>query len=155
MDLNLQLEDNTTCSLYNGTTCTSYLQQYTNCLGSTNNHGVNILGSLEQQKKKEGTVITLFNFQPVLGVGPECSQILEPFVCLYFFHLCDDGNVIRLSKKQCTNIRVVCDKELKIIESTPSIASFIPVNVSEILSSCASNSTLDSKNCSELLPLDQ
>ena len=85
-------------------------------------------------------------------MGLECSQILEPFVCLYFFHLCDDGNVIRPSKKQCTKIRVVCDKELKIIEST---SSLIPVNVSEILSSCASNSTLDSKNCSELLPLDQ
>ena len=67
-----------------------------------------------------------------------CLSSFEPFICLYFVHLCQKGNDIGPSKEQCKHVSNACDEELKQIKG-----EFM---VDECLSNCASESPFN-KDC--------
>ena len=46
---------------------------------------------------------------------PQCLVSAEPFLCLLFIHLYDNGTDIGPSKKQCDYVSKVCDRELELI----------------------------------------
>ena len=73
---------------------------------------------------------------------PQCLMILEPLVCLYYFHLCYEGMDTGPSEKQCNHILNTCDKELELVK-------IYGYDIHSFLSECSpTESPLDSKGCS-------
>ena len=134
-----------TCTLYNDSYsnyCTTYLQQYTNCLSDSvkaNDKHIYISGPLNKKRIREADTFIGELRSKSLDVRAECLMLLEPFVCLYHIQLCDkhrDLATIAPSRNQCTYISNVCDEELKMFK-----------NVDKYLSMCGPESPLDSTNC--------
>ena len=92
---------------------------------------------------KASSLIRLLKTSALISqVRPQCMTSLEPFVCLYFIHLCYNKTVIRPSEQQCNNIKSVCDNELKVVKRLP-----LDIDVSKYLSNCAQSSPLDDRDC--------
>ena len=140
---------NTLCTLHNRSSgnnyCTTYLQQYTNCLRpdeSSLSNSESDIYTIEPSKlaiSEIDGVVELIR----LSVHPYCLARLEPLMCLHFFHLCDEEMDIGPSKKQCNHIFSVCDaEELQRIQD-------YGVNVYSYLTKCSqTDSPLDIKDCS-------
>ena len=85
--------------------------------------------------------LTLFG-PTLVGLREQCQLSIEPLICLHYVHLCDNESDIGPSIMQCRHIEDVCDLELEKLRSR--LPSF-PIN--DYLSSCASSSPLDGKEC--------
>ena len=121
--------------------CTDYFRQYANCLTNNPSPGdddIYITAPFNQTALDEAT--KYIRMLKTFGVRQQCRMSLEPFICLHFTHLCYN-ETIRPSVKQCGHIEVVCDLEIKVIET-------IGINVSSYLSNCMPQSPLDNENCS-------
>ena len=135
-------------TLYNekgSSNCKKYLQTYTNCLkGITHVNAtpdVIVSNNFQQfEKEAEDTIRNLEYFG--MHVRPQCHSSLVPLVCLYFIHLCDDGEDIGPSEDQCMHVSEVCDEELK------QIKQILPTfSVDKYFSNCASKSPFGNKDC--------
>lgn len=145
--------ENGTCTLYNDMSieCTTYLQQYTNCLSTsalTENVTANVYtsGSPNYTALKEAFGY-LKIFQLIYEAHQQCLMNLKPLICLHFIHLCEieTRTVIQPSKTQCEHVKGICNKELKTVRSKfPMISEYVDA----IISKCVSSSPLDSKMCS-------
>lgn len=72
---------------------------------------------------------------------PQCFASAEPFLCLLFIHLCDNGTDIAPSKKQCDHVSKVCDTELELLIE-------YGYNIDSYLSECSTyDSPFDNKTC--------
>ena len=101
-----------------------------------------ISGPLNQAALQEASngIQQLKLFGPTFGARQQCLSNLEPLICLYYVHLCDNGIDIGPSVMQCNHIKDVCDKE---IEEYP----FLLALLDKYLSNCAPSSPLDNKAC--------
>ena len=138
---------NTTCtmSFYNESSneCTQYLQKYTKCLDNSSTD-VFVAGPLNQMSLTKASSL-IQQLKPFASqVRPQCMKNLEPFICLYFIHLCYNETVIRPSEQQCNNIKSVCDKELEVVKRL----RLTDIDLSKYLSNCVKPSPLDDKGCS-------
>ena len=131
-------------NLYNDSSsqCTQYLWQYTNCLDNSSTN-VFVADPLYQMSLTQASSF-IQKLQPFKNlVRPQCMKSLEPFICLYFVHLCYNEIVIRPSEQQCTNIKTVCDQELQAVKRLP----LTDVDVSKYVSNCIQLSPLDDSHC--------
>ena len=74
-------------------------------------------------------------------ISQQCHLSLEPFICLYLVHLCDDKINIGPSEEQCKHVSKVCDEELTTFRN-------LYPKIDEYLSNCASESPFNNKDCS-------
>ena len=105
------------------------------------------VSSTYQQDQAEDKIKMLSLYANVidLNLRQECLSSIEPLICLYFIHLCDDemNTDIGPSEKQCRYVLESCDKELKLAREKK-----IPVDYLEgYLLGCAQNSPFDNKKC--------
>lgn len=142
---------NTTCesALYdrNNSICKQHLQAYTNCLKGSRSEKANpdvyVSSPFQQNLMHAESIIGLLPFAYTkVNVRPQCRLSLEPLICLYYIHLCDNGTDIGPNQEQCGYVSNVCDNEL---EQTKKLN--LPIPVEEVLSSCASGGPFDEKNC--------
>ena len=85
-------------------------------------------------------MIGLLSLQPFLRL--QCRLSLEPLICLYFIHLCDNGTEVGPSQEQCEYVSDACDEEVKQISLPP-----ISISVDEFLLSCALYTPFNEKHC--------
>lgn len=147
---------NVTCVLYDpgsevDGTCKKHLQKYTKCLegsDSANTEPNVYVSSNYRQKEADDMIMYLHVYIiPFLDnkIRPQCSLNLEPFICLYYIHLCDQKKYKDLgpSEEQCLHIQYICDNELELAKQY----DIIYRQLKEFFSSCEQNSPFDTKNC--------
>ena len=129
------------CVLYydkNETICQQHLQSYMTCLkgpGSTSN--IYIPSPFQEHlltAKDRLYMLSQYRFL----IRQQCYLRLEPLVCLYSVHLCDNGNDIGPSEEQCKHVSHACDEELKYFRNS---------QIDGYLSNCASESPFNNKDC--------
>ena len=101
------------------------------------------VSSMYQQDQAEEKIKFLSLAKYVnINLRQECLSSLEPLICLYFIHLCDDemNTDIGPSEKQCRYVSEACDKELKLARENN-------IQIEEYLLGCAQNSPFDNKKC--------
>lgn len=98
----------------------------------------------ESLSKAKDAIRYLLQAQVFTGISirPQCLSRLEPFLCLHFIHLCDNGMDIGPSVQQCRNVSKVCDDELKQVKK-----KFPNYRVDRYLSNCAPKSPFDNCRC--------
>ena len=95
-----------TCSpeLYTGVVCRDALLTYQECLTNGSDE-VHIPSDVDQDRIEE-LLRTLIIALPLLNPTPECANEISPFLCFFYFGLCDsDGNTQQPSSAQCETIR--------------------------------------------------
>ena len=124
--------------------CTTYIQEYTYCL---RDYFTDTSADVYYVVQRPGSIISEINVLLRLinlYFRPQCLMNLEPYICLYYFHLCYEGMDIGPSEKQCNHILNTCDKELEIVK-------IYGYDIYSSLSECSqTESPLDSKGCSIL-----
>ncbi len=103
---------------YNGSICVDYLRSYQRCLPNsgavTISSGVYVPETVDQESN-EDTLRKLDDIPlEVFGATPECVSALKPFVCLFYFGLCDEATnkTVRPSFKQCRKLKSATCKDL-------------------------------------------
>ena len=68
------------------------------------------------QEDVELQVNSLLNRFQLLNPSPECSEVVEPFLCLYYFGLCDSSGELYLpSTGECETLKTqTCAREFQI-----------------------------------------
>ena len=88
---------NFTCHSYDGTLCREILEMIRNCI-----QDFTPTDQLFIQSDQSETVRPLLNTLNTFG-SDDCKAIAVPFLCVYFFGLCDSsGKAYRPSSSQCT-----------------------------------------------------
>ena len=145
--------NNITCesALYNknNSICKQYLQSYTNCLKGSHSEKANPdvyvsspFERLQAEAEFKINLLSLASEVTKVNVRPQCRLSLEPLICLYYIHLCDNGTDIGPNQEQCGYVSNACDKELEQIKILN-----LPISVEEFLSGCVSGGPFDKKNC--------
>lgn len=88
----------------------------------------------------KNTLSMLSQYSSIINLRQQCHLSLEPFVCLYSIHLCDDKINIGPSEEQCKHVSKVCDEELKTIRK-------LYYQIDGYLSNCAPESPFNNKDC--------
>lgn len=140
--------ENDSCTLYNemNIECTAYLQQYANCLSTSENVTVNVYTSGFHNYTALKQIFYHLNSFQLVKARQQCLMNLKPLICLHFIHLCEieTRTMIQPSETQCEYVKAICNEELKIVRSKlPMISEHVDV----IISKCVSSSPLDNKTC--------
>ena len=95
---------------YDGAVCRMELQSWRQCLPNADHNG-SILVQQDVAQEIENLISALES--PFLGASDDCKAAVLPFLCVYFFGLCDStGKAYRPSSSQCTEISTgVCARE--------------------------------------------
>jgi hypothetical protein len=126
--------------------CQQHLQSYMTCLkGSVSTPSVYVPIPFEEHVLIANNTISMlrrYYNSPFFQIRPQCYSSLEPFICLYSIHLCDNKINIGPSEEQCKHISKLCDKELTTIKN------FFPqLQIDKYFSNCASESPFNNKDC--------
>ena len=98
------INQESTCSpeVYNGEVCRAILHDYQGCLtNGYNSSEIYIPSDRDQQQLEEqaSQVMTGLQFR---NPSQECEEVAMPFLCFYFFGLCDSSGQVQLpSFEQC------------------------------------------------------
>ena len=95
--------------MYTGTTCQQELKSIKNCLLSNNESSHPLVVTESELKNAESALATVKRF-----ASDTCAVEVKPFLCLYFFGLCDSysGVSYQPTASQCKNLRgSVCSME--------------------------------------------
>lgn len=94
----------TNCSVYTQAACQDYLLVLQGCLpvGQRSSH-VYVSGT--DQEEMERQAVQILGGLTTIGATSGCRAVAEPFLCLYFFGLCDSsGMVYAPSHEDCVLI---------------------------------------------------
>ena len=100
---------------YVGSVCKSALATRQKCIsdrcGSTNI----FVRTLASQESLESDVSSLLDRLPLLSPSPECSEVVGPFLCFYYFGLCDSSGELYLpSSGECETLTTeTCAREFE------------------------------------------
>lgn len=114
---------------YTGEACAPYLLSYQNCLPahSSSNDSVIYISSTVEQSRWENGASSLLGLKYL--VPKPCQDKLIPFLCLYFFNLCnkETGTLLKPSSQQCVELRdKVCATNWKRAMKIDQFAHLIP-----------------------------
>ena len=104
---------------YTGNICRSALATRQKCIseccGSTNI----FVRTLASQESLESEVSSLLSRLQLLSPSPECREVVEPFLCFYYFGLCDSSGELYLpSSGECEILTTeTCAREFEIAVS--------------------------------------
>jgi hypothetical protein len=124
--------------------CQQHLQSYMTCLkGPDPTPSVYIPIPFQEHVSTAMNTLSMlsqYSQYTSIKIRQQCHLNLEPFVCLYSIHLCDDKINIGPSEEQCKYVSKLCDEELKTIRR-------LYPQIDEYLSNCASESPFNNKDC--------
>ena len=96
---------------YSGQICTNHLTSLKSCFSgaSPSTSPLNVPSDIDQQLRERNAAQLLNEFNTSL----ECSEEIQPFLCLHMFGLCDaSGNLHTSSRGECLRLRdTVCSSE--------------------------------------------
>ena len=111
------------------------------CLkGPGSTPSVYIPNPFQENLLKANDTLSMLSQYSMFFISQQCHLSLEPFICLYSIHLCDDKINIGPSEEQCKHVSKVCDEELT------TFRNLYPM-IDEYLSNCASESPFNKKDC--------
>ena len=105
--------------IYTGEVCRDTLKMYQHCL--TNNNGSQIYTPANgDQQQLEQQVTQLIGGLQFLTPSPECNETAIPFICFYYFGLCDSsGEILLPSATQCETVsNETCAREFQMAVTT-------------------------------------
>ena len=111
-----------TCAVpvtYTETVCQEELKSIKNCLlGDDDSESVHPLIATDSNLESARTILSYVDDDSSDLVSPACAAEVKPFLCLYFFGLCDatEGVSYQPSAGHCRNLRDnVCAEEWKTV----------------------------------------
>ena len=100
---------------YSGEVCNGVLTSLQMCFSgeTTPPAALNIPGSLIDQQRGERDAMDLVNGLSILNPSPQCREAIMPFLCLFFFSLCDSSNHLHtILREDCLELRDdICAEE--------------------------------------------
>ncbi len=103
------------CAVYTGSVCSDQLLGLQNCLpGREGSQQVYISADIDQiAVESQVAQINAGLTSPLLSPSTECLDAVRPFLCLYYFGLCDgNGNLFEPSSETCVAISTdICQTE--------------------------------------------
>ena len=158
-------QQESTCSpeVYAGEACRAILQNYQGCLINGYNNSEIYIPSNRDQVQLEQQASQVMTGLQFLNPSQGCEEVAMPFLCFYFFGLCDSSGQVQLpSSEQCEMVSSeTCANEIETV--TTLFGSFLqceslpinPVectingssNIPETIQSNNSNSSSDKISC--------
>ncbi len=93
------------CTVYTGSVCFDQLLSLQNCIPGRQGSQVVYISSDVDQTATENQVMLIQGSLSILSPSTECLDAVDPFLCLYYFGLCDSsGNVLEPSEETCVAI---------------------------------------------------
>lgn len=97
--------DECSAEVYVGTVCRASLHSLQSCIPDRCNTTEVYIPSTGNQSELEQQLTALLGGLQRLEPGPECQAAVVPFLCSYYFRLCDsDGRVHQPSSAECATI---------------------------------------------------
>ena len=116
----LRNSSNPQCSpeIYTGTVCRSELQSLQSCIPDLYNSTEVYVSSNGRQSELERQLTTLLGGLKLIKPSLACQSAVVPFICFYYFSLCDDGELYLPSSEDCITIASeTCAVELQMAVS--------------------------------------
>ena len=101
------------CAVYEGQACKEALLGVQNCLPDRiGSDDVYIPFGRDQEEIESQAALALLGLNAI-GASPECKERAIPFLCVYYFGLCDSGGVeYQSSIEECTSVSTgICQAE--------------------------------------------
>ena len=114
---------------YTDTVCQEELKSIKGCLLSSTSESVHPLIATDSNLEAARNILSYIDSDSSGLVSPACVVEVKPFLCLYFFGLCDttDGVTYQPSASHCRNLRDnVCAKEWELVARFGQILPDIP-----------------------------
>ena len=98
---------------YTGTMCSAQLLALQSCIPGRESTSVVYISSTIDQTTVESQVSTTINGLGLLQPSMECQAVVVPFLCLFYFGLCDDsGMLYGPSSETCVTLSTdTCQRE--------------------------------------------
>ena len=103
-------EQTCTASIYSGMVCLQPLQQLQSCLPGRESDPTVYISPPENRDMDEIEGETsIFVLAGIPNVDPspsaQCAEEIVPFICLYYFRLCDNGTLYVPTYEECRRLR--------------------------------------------------
>ena len=104
---------------YTGNICRSALATRQKCISDRCGNTNIFVRTLASQERLESEVSSLLSRLQLLSPSPECSEVVGPFLCFYYFGLCDSSGELYLpSSGECETLTTeTCAREFQIAVS--------------------------------------
>ncbi len=101
------------CTVYTGSVCFDQLLSLQNCIPGREGSQMVYISSDVDQTATESQVMLIQGSLSFLGPSTECLDAVDPFLCLYYFGLCDSsGDLFEPSEEMCVAINTdICQRE--------------------------------------------
>lgn len=90
--------------VYGGSVCRSALQSLQNCIPNLCNSTEIYISPDRMQNEVEAELASLLGGLQLLSPSPTCLAAVVPFLCFYYFGLCDSGELYQPSFEDCATI---------------------------------------------------
>ncbi len=99
--------------MYTGSVCFDQLLSLQNCIPGREGSQLVYISSDVDQTATESQVMLLQGGLSILSPSTECLDAVNPFLCLYYFGLCDSsGDLFEPSEETCVAINTdICQRE--------------------------------------------
>ena len=108
------VSNSTECAVYEGQTCKEALLGVQNCLPDRiGSDDVYIPFDRDQEEIENQAALIIERGLNAIGASPECKERAIPFLCVYYFGLCDSSGVeYQSSIEECTSVSTgICEAE--------------------------------------------
>ena len=101
---------------YKGSICMNALAAWQKCVPNRCGSTEIFVQTSANQEDLESKITLLLNIFPLLTPSPECSEVVESFLCFYYYGVCDSSGELYLpSSGECETLTTeTCAREFQI-----------------------------------------